>query len=894
MRRSFAALVAMAVSPWLAPVGRAAPPGPAGGNPMDQVLRIALAKSDFRLILKIKGPRALAPACTEAELDEIVGLHEALGEPEGGVKVYEARIAKFPKELHPREQLAKLLDRMGKSKDAIPVWAGVEQNFGLTARQAVLYAVVLDRHDRSAEGLAVLRRVEKKAKDDDEQFWLSYGMLAWKEDHAAALSAYERLWKMKSTAHGVAQRTYTLLAEAGRKREAIDVALAAFALEKLPEHWVFAVGLLEELSDWEGLQKAIKIAEAASPLFDAREAYWVLRGDVYSHFGEKDKARKSYWKALELNPHSVPARGALLWDAIERDDRKLLQTWVHKWYAEAQSEPSFYAPFAVALDHLGYVKQAIGFYERQLHVTPNDYLWLLEYADALEKIGQPMKADQLRRAAFGPLRKDVLAGKADTKLKEQHAHLTKKLEGTPAGEKWLGLVLGKKLPKDEESRELLVAWYLEDDRLERAKRVLVLSHAERIKRPAFRGFRMIMAIEEGDKGEVERLLESGVGLTTEEKRLGAQALDRDDLEVATSTEHLEKHDDETAPPVRRTLRELRDRHAPHVTLGAQILALDLLQIAGPVGEVTFDWGRYRAGFSVSSQRAQLIGGDRFYLPELSPFASSVPLLPGALTLVDAHALLREYTPSRATEVQLGLTFLSRLLPRAEATDVRSFGERTFSHVRIGLFDPIEDSAFLRLAGVRQLLDAQLRQDLPFGFFTALELKGMHDTDRKLGWLGSEVGASIDLGYRILTDKPEWLVGLRGLTHHRLNPDALPGFAAGFAVDPREDKAGLLPPERFHLVSLVMQIARGDFLSRAKTEEAAFPRYDCDGAIGYQWSSPASEVNPGASPAGHVKCAVSVRVPTGGFLTGMLFYAYGLSGKNASIISSGSLTYTQIL
>ncbi len=874
--------------------GVSAAPPPPGGNAMDQVLRIALAKSDFRLILKIKGPRALAPACTEAELDEIVGLHEKLGEPEGGVKVYEARVAKFPGELHPREQLAKLLDRMGKSKDAIPVWAGIEAKFGLTPQQAVLYAVVLERHERSAEALAVLQRVEKKAKDDNETFWLSYGMLAWKEDHASALRAYELLGKMKSTAHGVAQRLYTLLAEAGRKREAIDVALAAFAAEKLPAHWSFAVSLLEELSDWEGLQKAIKIAEAASPVLDGREEYWVLRGDVYAHFGDKDKARKSYWKALEINPHSVPARGALLWDAIERDDRKLLRTWVQKWYGEAQNEASFYAPFAVALDHLGFVKQAIGFYERQLHLTPNDYLWLLEYADALEKIGQPMKADQLRRAAFGPLRKDVLAGKADPKLKEQHAHLAKKLEGTPAGEKWLELLLGKKLPKDDETRELLVAWYLEDDRLDRAKRVLVLSHAERIKRPAFKGFRMILAIEEGDRGEIEHLLESPTGLTTEEKRLGAQALDRDDLEIEAASEHLDKHDDETAPPVRRSLRELRDRHVPHVTAGVQLTALDVLQIAGPLATVTFDAGRYRVGLHGSYQQAQLVPGGRFYLPTLDPNFSSVPLLPSTVAVIDAHAFAREFTPTRVTEVALGLSYLGRLLPRAELTDVRAFGDRTFSHVRLGLFDLIEDSAFLRLAGVRHVADLQLRQDLPLGFFTALEVKGMLDTDRKLAWLGSEVGASLDLGYRLLHDKPEWLVGVRGLTHHRLNPDALPVYAAGFAVDPREDKPGLLPPERFHLVSFVMQISRGDFLARAKSEEAAFPRYDCDGGIGYQWSSPASDLNPGASPAGHLKCAVSLRVPTGGYLTGLVFYAYGLSGRNASVVTNASLTYTQML
>ena len=97
-----------------------------------------------------------------------------------------------------------------------------------------------------------------------------------------------------------------------------------------------------------------------------------------------------------------------------------------------------------------------------------------------------------------------------------------------------------------------------------------------------------------------------------------------------------------------------------------------------------------------------------------------------------------------------------------------------------------------------------------------------------------------------------------------------------------------------MISLVMQIARGDFLTRAKSEEAAFPRYDCDAGIGYQWSSPPSESNPGASPAGHLKCAVSVRVPTGGFVTGLLFYAYGLSGRNASVVSNASLSYTQIL
>lgn len=841
----------------------------------DRALRIARALNDHRLVLKLTGPRADLPGCSEAELHGIVGSHEALGEPEGGVAVYRRRIAKFPSELGPRLGLAMLLDRMGKSKDAIPVWAEIEERFGLTPAQAATYAVVLDRHGRGADALALMKRTAKKATPADATFWEVFGPLAWERDDAIALQVYRTLWKAGSKEASVAPRLMFLTKRAGALDEAIDVALVAFDRDLVPSHFFFAAAIRREREEWVALRAIVARGEAKSHLLAPFEEWWVLRGDVHGHFGDKSIARASYRKALERNAASVPARAALLWDAIERDDVPELKKLLFAWRADAALEPAYFGPFAVGLDRIGRSKEALPFFERQWQLAPRDYLWGLEYADALERVGRHDEALAARRRTFKSLRKDVLAGKHEPALEETHALLARRFLGAPEGEKWLMRLLGRD-PTSLEKREVAVGWFLADSRLDRARRVLAISHAKRIDRPEWKKHRLAVAIADGDRETVGSIMSNPKGLSPKEIREGAEALEREDRRDGLASDPTESGD--TAAVATRA-RDLRDRHAPHLIAEGRLLRVDLVQALGPAAIAAFDGpGGYRLLVDASALQLSLLPG-RF---------STTPRLDAPETELQAIGMARRYDLRGMSELALGVNHRGLAAPRGWFRDVRALGSGLDTALTVSLNDVIDDVPFLRVAALRHRVQVAAQQDLAAGFFLYGEAAAMEDHGRKYGTVGAEAGGLGAIGYRILSRVPEWTVSARGMWYERWNRDRVPSemqsyLPLGMLPD---ELSGLLPPSRFQLVSLAMQIARGDFVERHRTDDTSFPRYDCDGAVGWLVSQP--------SVAAHVKCTVMTRVARSAYLGLMAFHALGVAGRRSSTMSQASLSFTWVL
>ncbi len=843
----------------------------------ERALRIARAMNDHRLILKLTGPRADAPDCPEWELHRIVGSHEALGEPEGGVAVYRRRIAKYPKELGPRLGLAMLLDRMGHSKESIAVWAEIEALFGLTPAQAASYAVVLDRHGRGAEALALMKRTAKLAKPSDHEFWETYGPLAWAHDDPAALDAYRTLWKTGAPGSDatVAPRLMFLAKRAGALDEAIDVALIAFEHERAPSHFFFAAAIRREREEWAALRAIVARGEQHSALLAPFEEWWVLRGDVHAHFGDKAIARASYRKALERNPASVPGRAALLWDAIERDDVPELKTMLMAWKADAALEPAYFGPYAVGLDRIGRPKEALPFFERQWKLAPKDYLWGLEYADALERVGMHDEALAARRKTFSALRKDVLAGKHDPALEETHALLARRFLGAPEGEKWLMRLLGRD-PTSLEKREVAVGWYLADSRLERARRVLVISHAKRIDRPEWKKHRLAVAIADGDLDTVSNLLQDPKGLSPKEIREGTEALEREDRRDGLTVDPTEPGD-QVAVATRE--RELRDRHAPHAIAEGRLLRVDLVQALGPAAVASFDGpSGYRFFFDASAMRLSLLPGRM----------NTSPRLDAAETELQALGRARRYGVRSVSELAMGVNHRGVVAPRVWFRDVRALGGGLDTAFTVALNDVIDDVPFLRAAGLRHRVLAAAQKDLAAGFFLYGEATAMEDHGRSYGNVGAEIGGLGAIGYRILSRVPEWTVSARGMWHERWNRDEVPSEMQPYlplGMMPGE-LAGLLPPTRFQLVSLATQIARGDFVDRHRTDDVSFPRYDCDGSVGWLVSQP--------SLAAHVKCTLSTRVARSAYHGLMAFHALGVAGRRPSTMSQASLSFTWVL
>ena len=58
------------------------------------------------------------------------------------------------------------------------------------------------------------------------------------------------------------------------------------------------------------------------------------------------------------------------------------------WRADASKKQALWGVYGLALVKVGQNKEALPWFERKSKTSPDDYLWLLTYADALTK-GRP-------------------------------------------------------------------------------------------------------------------------------------------------------------------------------------------------------------------------------------------------------------------------------------------------------------------------------------------------------------------------------------------------------------------------------------------------------------------------------------------------------------------------
>lgn len=853
------------------------------GDAYSNALRLARMLGDERLVASLLSSRALGPGASQADIAEVVESFEALGDPARARQFLEDRLRRFPNEIETRVQLAELLVRAGDTKSAVVVWKEVERRagvFGMSTAQAVSYARALARVGDLDEAYRVLKSARPTVSDDAQDFWIDLATLAWERDPAEALLAYRKLWAKKYKAPGVAQRLMTLAHEAGANDEAIAVGIDDFKTNGDASSLLFAANLQSERGEWQAVKRTIALAEANPGPFSKLEEYWLLRGETYSRLGDRKTAIESFKTALALDPGSVVAQQALLWDAIERHDDALLAKYIDAWRGTAMGRPELWSAFAVGLDRLGRTREAIAFYMRQLHAAPGDYLFILEFADALERVQSTRLALRLRRFAIGKLQKDALAALRkpeptadDRHLVEMTATTARQLSGAAVAERWLRAAMAMK-GGGADAEAFAIEWYLADDRTDRARRHLLRAHRKRIETAKWREYRLAIALADEDVRTIADIVAKPDGLEANDRIEGYLALERDDLAGPAIGDALRQNAVDGNPEWRDKLVEIRDRHAPIARAGGTYVYISGLDVYGPDAVVARDVGRARVFFAAAGRRM----GTRNASLAMAPVEEG-----------DLGAMVRFTSPRGVTEVGAGFNYqpAERWQPATPLARGSIFDQRLVTSVfgttiAVVANDKIEDTGLLRVAAVKYEVELGLRADWSRTWFAQIDVHGREDHTRQGHHIGSEVGVSGEAGYKLLTRGPEWDVGLQALAHRRSNVDKLPSDIAPL-VPRGVDLSFYLPPS-YELVSVVTHLTRGDFLQRYRPDHTAFPRYDCEAAFGILF--------PDRDFAVHGKCSVSFLVARDGYVSAIGFYNRGIAGIANQTNAEAMLSYTQ--
>lgn len=863
--------------------GRLSIPSSALEGAYGNALRLARALNDDALVASLLSQRALDPAATPAELTAVVESFEALGDLPRATNFLKERLRRFPGERESRLELANLYARAGDAVSSAAVWKEIEAlgSAPLSAPEAQTYARELASAGDNAEAYRVLKSASSRAAPDAKDFWIDLATLAWDfDDSAEALAAYRIICGHKFGVPGAVQRLMQLDTEAGAVDEAIAVGLDAFRSEGDTSALLETARLQQEKGDWQGVMHTLDLAESRAGAFAGKQEFWLLRAEAFSRLGNGAMATQAYGNVLAIDPSSVAAQAALLWDALDRNDLAMLRRYVDEWRPGAQGAFELWAPFAVGLDRLGRATEAIPFFLRHFRAQPSDYLFDLEFSDALEHVGNAGLSVRMRRFAVGRLQHDSLAalGKSTLSLDERQvleetATTKRQFVGAEAGDRWFHAIRAARgFATDSKDISFALDWYLAEDRVDSARH-LIDSRRLSQNPSAVDKYRLSIALADDDLASIQHLVTTASGLDVDQRIDALVALGRDRLAGAEILDAL-NHQPDDADQLQEQLIQIRDRHAPMVRVGGTYVYIGGLDVFGPVVGGAVDWGPARILYSASAVQMETPDGT---LSLKSPVDE-----------LEAGAVARFASERGATELGAALNVQPAQsyqgvtpLPKVTFFDQRLITDVIGTTVEAVVDDKIEDTSLLRVAAVQSRIELGLRADFARNWYAAGNVHAREDYTRVFQPVGTEIGEELEGGYKILTREPEWDVGLQGIAIQRPN-DTLPSSISGL-VPSGADLALYLPPT-YELVSIVTHLTRGDFWQRYRPDKTAFPRYDCEAAIGILF--------PDLDGAYHLQCSVSALVTRAGYVSAVAFFNRGVTGIDNQTNAEATVSYTQ--
>lgn len=362
---------------------------------------------------------------------ELVLAYERIGTPQPAIDFLVQQPA-TPANL---ELLAELASRTGDLDLALKSW---EQLFKdpeqLSPERAMRASVQALLRGRAAQGMSWLEAARKRVTEstvDAADFWRMTGQLAEKQRRdATALDAYRALLATNQADMGDFD-TLSRLLKTDHPAEAAEVDMLAWDRFGEHRHLVAALTFYVSRSQWTAVKNLLQRfnpdpqagRHALQPLLKVPE-FLRLAGLYHQNTGNLQKAVQMFESGLRLAPQDEAMQQAMIWLFIDANDnvslRKLLSLRESDW----SKNPEMHDALGSAYQALSLPAVALERYFRpRIAANQEDFLWMMNYADALD---QNQETDKSWR-----LRKHLLSQEWDK------AHKGKRLTRAQARQRWL-------------------------------------------------------------------------------------------------------------------------------------------------------------------------------------------------------------------------------------------------------------------------------------------------------------------------------------------------------------------------------------------------------------------------------------------------------------------------
>ncbi len=421
---------------------------------------------------------------------------------------------------------AKLLERAGRAAEAIALLEQLRPG-GLGRDDAMRLASLHLRQGNLPLALRALQAARPAAGGAsavfDEAYWELVADLAYETgQRALAQDALDRLIASGKPQSYQAERAIRLRLDNNRISEALQLAAQLyprFPDDKILYAWLDAVEAQKTPIGLRGLLAALlpqhRQKLEASPDFLARRASLLVR------LGDIDLARADYQQVLALRPEHAHTRVSYWWLLVDQQDKTALRGELARRGRAARGDAAnkeiYGEVMAAAWQLLDEPQLALAALQGAARGRVNDFLWLMNYADVLDRTQRQSQALRVRRHAWLVAQR-AAAKPADAEQARQALVAQLRLAADFAGgdkkaRLWrdLGLLVSQPKgaaqasPQRRQAQELVGAWLLSEGQFDAARRWLWQLHAARMAAPAYQ--ELAVALSQNDLQALVRLLD---------------------------------------------------------------------------------------------------------------------------------------------------------------------------------------------------------------------------------------------------------------------------------------------------------------------------------------------------------------------------------------------------
>ncbi len=505
------------------------------------VLRLAPAQSDYDALLDAWKLMAMRQQPDAAQWQNIADMFEQTGRQQEGIQYFEARYATdhLPQLL---EIAARLAERNGDDEHAGVLYERLLKLDGTRSELAMKVANLYLRKGEYRKAYELLQKNRANIDEKDSSYWKLLADLAWQlQQDSEATQDYRRLAAAGKLAREDISRLIYLL---GNDRQEEQAALAELGYQRFGDRDLL-LQALEIYAAREDLQAQKRLfarveADRKVHLSDSSRFY-VLRAQFLQATGAFQAARLDFRHAAAISPNDANTVNAILWFFIDSHDQQALRDMIAKMEARGDQEnPALWGTLAAACQVLDQPSCAVAYYGRQLRQGGQDFLWLVNFADALEQNRQTDMADRVRKQAWLQLRAALSAKPANlpfSKDMQAAARLSmlnypgdpsyalvrsilrqdrllasdvvteRKVNGMTL--KWATMLNDRDAPRDHMTDELVLGWVISKEQSSSAKAWLWQRYGRALSRPLWAD--TSVALAEGDTGRLAYFLAEQAG-----------------------------------------------------------------------------------------------------------------------------------------------------------------------------------------------------------------------------------------------------------------------------------------------------------------------------------------------------------------------------------------------